>query len=206
VSRTQTLLTKICQVCNEIHDIKLDAQSYQENNKYVYSVNRRNTRGVHIINKINIQKQKENDIINNHKAGTEDIHEREHRDCNYSSDKSPTCQMDAGSNTYSHDGCGEHPTQMLSCLTPEKPKISHELSPDLSELTVTLVESLPSFPVLFQSSSLSDPSTCSSFESPDSEVMSSRGSMILDSCSDSVLVGKPGDPVDPGDLGKGVLQ
>jgi hypothetical protein len=76
MSRTQTLLTKIHQVCNEICDIKSDAQPHQRNDKYVYSVNRKYTRGMHIINKINIQKQKEDDIVNNHKAGTEDLHER----------------------------------------------------------------------------------------------------------------------------------
>jgi hypothetical protein len=51
VSRTQALLTKIRQVCNEVRDIKLDVQSHQRNNKYVYSVNRKHTRGMHIINK-----------------------------------------------------------------------------------------------------------------------------------------------------------
>jgi hypothetical protein len=76
VSRTQTLLTKIRQVCNEIRDIRSDLQSHKGNNKYVYSVNRKRTRGVHTINKINIQRHKKDDIFNSHKIGKEDIMER----------------------------------------------------------------------------------------------------------------------------------
>jgi hypothetical protein len=44
LSRTQTLLTKIRQVCNEICDIKPDLKSHKGNNKYVYSVDKKRTR------------------------------------------------------------------------------------------------------------------------------------------------------------------
>jgi hypothetical protein len=204
VSRTQTLLTKIRQVCSEIRDIKLDAQSHQRNDKYVYSANRKHTRGVHTINKINIQNKREDGITNNHKFEREDIHGRGHKDCNYSSGKSPTCLTDVGSNTYSHDDCGEHPTQTLSCLTPETLKSSHVSPPDPSESTPTPPELPPSSPVLCQSVSLSDPSPFSSSESLDSELTSSRGGMTLD--SDSVLAVVLDDPVESGDRVKGVLQ
>jgi hypothetical protein len=206
LSRTQTLLTKIRQVCNEIRDIRLDAQSHQDINKYVHFVNKKHTRGEHIINKINIQRQREDSIVNNHKTEREGIHGKEHGGYNHSSGKSPTYLKDAGSNTYNHDDCEEHPTQTLSRLTPERLKISHTSSLDPSELALTPVESPPSSPALFQSSSLSDPSLSSSLLFPDSEVTSSRGGTMSDSRLDSVLAGRLGDPVEPRDLGKVVLQ
>jgi hypothetical protein len=150
-----------------------------------------------MINKINIQKQREGGIVNNHKIGREDIHERGYKGYNYSSGKSPTCPTDAGSNTYSHDDCGGHPIQTLSCLTPEKPKSSHVSPPDPSELALTPLESLPSSPALCQSSSLSGLSPSSFSESPDSELTSSRGGMTSD--SDSVLAVVLDDPVESGD-------
>jgi hypothetical protein len=175
LSQTQILLTKICQVCNEIRDIKWDTQSHHPNNKYVYSVNKEHTRGVHIINKINTPRQTEDNIINNHKVGKEDIYVRGHKDYNYSSDKSPTCQKGVGSNAYNHDDCEEPPIQMLSCLTPERPKSFHDLSPDPLELTGDTLVLPPSSPALFQSSSLSDLSPfCPSSEFPET---SSRGGM-----------------------------
>jgi hypothetical protein len=203
LSQTQTLLTKICQVCNEIHDIKLDAQSHQRNNKYVRSVNRKHTRGVHIINEINILRQEEDGIVNNHKVESEDIHGREHRGYNYLTGKSPTCLMGAENSAYNHDDCEEHPTQTLSHLTPERLKSSHASSPNPSELALMPLESPPSSLVLCQSSSPSDPSPSSS-ELPDPEVTSLRGGMMLD--SDLALVMELEDPVEFGDLGKGVLQ
>jgi hypothetical protein len=158
---------------------------------------------MHVINKINIQNKEENNIVNNHKIGTKDIHGREHRDYNYSSGKSPTCLMGAESSAYNHDDCEEHPTQTLSHLTPERLKSSHVSSPDPSELAIAPPKSPPSSPALCQSSSPSDPLPSSS-ELPDPEVTSSRGGMITD--LDSVLVMEPEDPVESGDLGKGVLQ
>jgi hypothetical protein len=162
------------------------------------------TRGVHIINKINIQKQKEDKIVNSHMIGKEDIHGREHMDYNYSSDKSPTCLRDAESTAYNHDGYGEHPIQTLLRLTPEILKSSHVSPPDPSESTPTPPELPPSSPALCQSSSPFDPSLFSSSELPDSGLTSLRGGMISD--SDSVLAVKLDDPVEFEDRGKGVLQ
>jgi hypothetical protein len=162
----------------------------------VYSVNRKYTEGMHIINKINIQNSKEDDIFNNHKTGKEDTREREHMDYGYLSDKSPICLKSAESNAYSHDDCGELPTQTLSRLTPEKPKSSHVSPPDPSESIPTPLKSLPSSPALCQSSSPSDLLPFSS-ESLDSELTSSRGGMMLD--SDSELAVVLDDPVDSGD-------
>jgi hypothetical protein len=159
---------------------------------------------VHTIDIINTQKQKMDKIVNNHKIGREDIHGKEHVDYNYSSDKSPTCLTDAGSNTYSHDDCGEHPIQTLSRLTPERLKSSHASPPDPSESALTAPESLPSSPALCQSSLPSDPLLFSSSEPPDSGLTSSRGGMISD--LDSVLEVGLDDPVEFGDRGKGVLQ
>jgi hypothetical protein len=114
----------------------------------VYSVNGKHTKEMHIINKINIQKSKEDNIFNNHRTGKEDTHEREHVDYNYLSGKSPTCLKGAESNAYSHDDCGELPTQMLSRLTPERLKISHVSPPDPSESIPTPLGSPPSSPAL----------------------------------------------------------
>jgi hypothetical protein len=196
MSQTQTLLTKIHQVCKEIRDIKLDIQSHQKDNKYVYSVNRKHTRGVHIINKINTQRQ-EGGIINNGKTGKEDIHERAHGSYNYSSGKSPTCLKDAENSAYNHDGCEGHPTQTLSRLTPETLKGSHVSSLDPSELALTLSELPPSSPVLCQSSSPSDPLLSSSSEPPDSELTSLRGGIMSD--LDFVWAVELVDPVESGD-------
>jgi hypothetical protein len=170
----------------------------------VYSVNRKHTRGMHIINKINIQKHREDDIVNNHRIGKEDTHGREHIDYNYSSGKSPTCLKDVESNTYNHDGYEEHPIQMLSRLTPETLKSSHVSPPDPSESAPTPPKLPPSSPALCQSSSLFDLSLSSSSEFPDSGLTSSRGGMMSD--LDSVLAVKLDDPVESEDQGKGVLQ
>jgi hypothetical protein len=206
VSRTQTLLTKIRQVHNEICDIKSDAQSCQGNNKYVYSINRKHTKGAHIINKINIQRQKKDDIVNNHKAGREDIYGKEHRGYSYSTDKNPTCLTDAENSVYNHDGCEELPTQTLLCLTPERPNSSHASTPDPSESTVDSLELPPSSPTLSQSSSPSDPLPLFSFELSDWGETSSSSGKMSDSELDSVLEGVLGHLVEPSDLGKGVLQ
>jgi hypothetical protein len=136
---------------------------------------------MHVINKINTQKHREDDIVNNHRTEKEDTHGRGHVDYNYSSDKSPTCLTDAESNAYSHDDYGELPIQTLSRLTPETLKSSHVSPPDPSESTPTPPESPPSSPALSQSSLPSDPSLSSSSEPPDSGLTSSRGGMILDS-------------------------
>jgi hypothetical protein len=64
---------------------------------------------VHTINKINTPGQTKDNIINSHKIGREDIHEREHKGYNYSSGKSPTCLMDAENNVYNHGDCEEPP-------------------------------------------------------------------------------------------------
>jgi hypothetical protein len=159
---------------------------------------------MHTINKINNQKHKEDDITSNHKIEREDIHGREHEDYNYLSGKSPTCLMDAGNNTYSHDDCGEYPTQTLSRLTPERLKSSHVSPPDSSELALTPLELPPSSPALCQSSSPSDPSPSSSSVPPDSGLTSSRGGMISD--SDLVLAVELDDPVEFKVPRKGVLQ
>jgi hypothetical protein len=203
MSRTQTLLTKIRQVCNEIRDIKSDLQSHKGNNKYVYSANKKHTRGVHTINKINIQKHKEDNIVNSHKIGKEGIHGKEHMDYNYSGENSPTCLRDAGSTACNDDGYGEHPIQTLSRLTPEKLKSSHASPPDPSESTPTPPELLPSSPALCQSSLPSDPLPSSS-KPPNSELTSSRGGMMSD--SDLVLAVVLDDPVESEDRVKGVLQ
>jgi hypothetical protein len=153
-----------------------------------------------VINKINITRQEEYSIVSNHKLGTRDIHGREHKNYNYSSGKSPTCQTDAGNNVYSHDDCGEHPTQMLSYLTPERPKSSHTSSPDPSESILVPVKLPPSSPVLFQSSSLSDLSPASS-ELPDFDETSLRGGMTSDWDSDLESEERLGYPIEPRDTG-----
>jgi hypothetical protein len=127
----------------------LDVQSHQRNNKYVYSVNRKHTRGMHTINKINIQRQKEDSIVNNHMIGKEDIHGREHEGYNYLSDKSPICPTDVESSIYNHDDCEEPPTQTLSHLTPEKPKSSHSRSLRVNSNSSQIAALFPcAFPVL----------------------------------------------------------